>query len=359
MIIEHNRDSGEGEDMSNIRILETPEELERLHPLGAQALQMVKDTRIITRAIMDGSDPRILAIVGPCSADESRSNDGTFLNVDFAERLKVVAEQPIVKDNLVVVMRCPPAKPRSNTGRAGLEQGNLVTAHEILTGIGNTGMPLTMEIMNKEHVARYGGMLSMGWIGARDNTATKFRQTLSGSNLPVFCKNGVTGELGTALDAVKTINAEHDNVELILPDGRLAEISHTTGNQATGLVWRGGTDFLSPDAFAKGVADTAEIGQPYLIDCAHSNEQAHDSDLAKSVIGQIACFNHTLELIAGGTLRKQPAGIMIEANLLAGADTTGNTPGMSRTDPCVSFEDLEAMLIQLATSRVTLQGINV
>ena len=63
--------------------------------------------------MLDGSDPRHLVIIGPCSADREDSV------LDYATRLAALAER--VRDKLVIVPRVYTNKPRTKgTGYKGL-----------------------------------------------------------------------------------------------------------------------------------------------------------------------------------------------------------------------------------------------
>ncbi len=329
--------------------LPTPEELTKAHPLGPTTAQAIVSTRAQIIDIMEGKDDRLMVVVGPCSEDDSVQPDGTPSAVRYAREIRQLIEDETISKHLLIVMRCNPAKPRSDLGLAGLEQKDPVAAHKLLTGIVNIGVPLAIEVMSSDHLARYGRLLSLAWVGARNISDTHLRHALSAHDeLPVFCKNGERGELKPALQAIKTINEPHANARITLPDGRAGHVSQTNGNPHTGLTWRGGTDYMSPEGFEKGLKEVAATGLPYSVDCAHSNEIAHDPVRQKSVQAQKNCFNHLVKLMQDRVLNPLPKAVMIESYLLEGNDTTQKTPGCSWTDPCINLEDTKIMIQQLA-----------
>jgi 3-deoxy-7-phosphoheptulonate synthase len=326
----------------------TPAELAASHPLTTAAANMIANTRQSIIDVFNGEDSRLIAIVGPCSEDDSVQPDGVPSVLAFAQALKTLSEEPAIKHSLLVIMRCPPAKPRSDLGTRGLEQHDLPEAHRLLTEIANLSMPLAFEVMNDKHIARYGDLASLAWIGARTQD-TMLRHSLSlYPELPVLCKNGEAGSLDTALASIKTIASSHINPEIITPDGRIAHVKLSPGNPNTGIIWRGGSSYQSPDGFELGLTQTAATGRPYAVDCAHGNEKAHDTQGGKSVEAQLACFDHLVTMMTAGQPTRRPNAVMIEAYLRPGMDTSGQTPGMSITDPCIGLDALPDMLRRLA-----------
>ncbi len=324
------------------------------HPLSSGIASSIVRTRREISDIIHGDDARTIAIVGPCSLDDSTQADGTPSALRFAERIDEIRQIPAIEDNLLIIMRCPPSKPRTDLGWTGLEEDQPATARKLLADIANSGLPLGIEIMEREQLARYGDLLSLGWVGARNNKDTSLRRTLSAySELPVFCKNDDHGDISPAQAAIATMSEPQPHARITLPDGRTGVIKETAGNPNGALLWRGGKNYPAPDDFERGLRDIAQAGLPYGIDCSHGNTQAHDPEQRnrKTVLGQLACFDHTIDIVEARELPKSPVAIMIEAYLREGADTSGETAGVSRTDPCVSLSQVTSMLIRMATTR--------
>ncbi|HBJ29400.1 MAG TPA: 3-deoxy-7-phosphoheptulonate synthase, partial [Cobetia sp.] len=92
-------------------VLITPEALKQDIPLTAKAEETVIEGRRTIQRILDGEDPRLLVVVGPCSIHDLDAAR------DYARRLKVLAEE--VKDSLYIVMRVYFEKPRTTVGWKG------------------------------------------------------------------------------------------------------------------------------------------------------------------------------------------------------------------------------------------------
>ncbi|HSX16523.1 MAG TPA: hypothetical protein VLH86_00275 [Patescibacteria group bacterium] len=335
--------------------LPSPLELAQAHPLEPGAAEIIHNTRREIIDVMEGRDPRMLVVVGPCSLDDSRQPDGEYSAVHFAEQLQELSQDPDIRDNLLVVMRCPPPKPRTKLGKRGLEQGSIETAHEILTAIANKGVPLASEVMLARHLAQYGPLLSVVWTGARNGEDVNIRHTLSAyPDMPVFCKNAGSGDFAMATDAAQTINEPHANVEVMLPDGRMGSLPLSPGNAHTGVIYRGGKDATTPEAYEKQLLAIAKLseklGLPLAADMSHGGAVAHGGK--KSAEGQRQAHDHVLELMAGRLVTIKA--LWVEAYLHEGADTSGETPGMSVTDECVCINGLREMLLRTAQVHATL-----
>lgn len=330
----------------------TPAQLDAMHPLAPGASEIVQSNRRQIIDIMQGRDPRLIVMVGPCSMDASKI-DGRYTTERVTERLQEIsASDERIAEHILVMERNPWGKPRTALGSRGLAQHDMVLAHQLSTFVANEGMPLAAEIMTPGALAQHAGRLSLAWLGARNIGDTNIRHTMSAyRNLPVFCKNGETGDLAVALSAMKTIGAQHQNAEVMRSDGTMGHVPLSPGNLNTGLLWRGGSNHKTPSTYRDGLLRAAEKGVPYGIDLSHGGAVAHDWKQEKSVTGIKRCFERVTALMAGGLLARQPALITFEANWLEGADTSGNTPGMSCTDPCIGIEDVADMLRQLAEVR--------
>ena len=104
--------SVENLNVESQNILITPAELKSRLPLTAAAIATVQAGRLAVRNILDGSDPRLLVVIGPCSIHDPKAA------MDYANRLKALSET--VKDSLLIVMRVYFEKPRTTTGWKGL-----------------------------------------------------------------------------------------------------------------------------------------------------------------------------------------------------------------------------------------------
>ena len=99
--------------IKDVTPLPPPEHLIRFFPIaGTPVEQLIGDTRQNVRRIMDGSDDRLLVVIGPCSIHDPAAA------LDYARRLK--AERTKYKDTLEIVMRVYFEKPRTTVGWKGL-----------------------------------------------------------------------------------------------------------------------------------------------------------------------------------------------------------------------------------------------
>ncbi len=310
------------------RPIPTPNQLRELHPFRNGVELEVQANRRAIADIMRGQDDRLLIIAGPCSTDGARLDSGELAAVAYSQAMHEVFTDNALRDRFVFVERCNPAKPRTDIGPRGLEEQDLTLAHQILTEIVNLGNPLTFEIMNDKQLARYGDMLSMAWVGARDVKSTDLRHAVSAyPHIPFFFKNDDYGNMEPAIGAQETVR--HPRlVELHDRDNQLVH-EDAPGHNTTGLIFRGGGQVNSPESFASTL-DGLLQWQRLLVDCSHANGAAF-SDGKKSAGGQQACAFVVADMIKHGA---RPLGIMLESYLHEGK---GNLPGQSKTDPCISL----------------------
>ncbi|HAZ98347.1 MAG TPA: 3-deoxy-7-phosphoheptulonate synthase, partial [Halomonas sp.] len=93
-------------------VLTTPDALKSAIPLTESAERSVIEGRQTIQNILDGKDPRLLVVVGPCSIHDVEAA------LDYARRLRTLADQ--VSDSLYIVMRVYFEKPRTTVGWKGL-----------------------------------------------------------------------------------------------------------------------------------------------------------------------------------------------------------------------------------------------
>ncbi len=109
------------------------------------------------------------------------------------------------------------------------------------------------------------------------------------------------------------------------------------GNGASiSLIFRGGKLFDTPDKWEEAYVDALDATNGRLIvDTAHGGEMAHDTEgkFNKSVLGQIACLDHVIELAKAGIV---PTGILCEAS---------DAP--SQVDPVIPFETAVQKTVEL------------
>src|SRR5215207_2805387 len=131
--------------IERVSSLTTPQALIEQLPLEPALAEVVVQGRRDTHAILQGSDDRLLVVVGPCSVHDA----GAAL--EYARRLSAKAAE--LRADLVVAMRVYFEKPRTTTGWKGLindprldNSGDvdlgLRTARELLLEVLALGLPI-------------------------------------------------------------------------------------------------------------------------------------------------------------------------------------------------------------------------
>src|SRR3954453_14737798 len=95
-----------------LKELNTPEAVMREIPRTLTATRVVMAARNAIHGILNGSDDRLLVVVGPCSIHDP------VAAVDYAARLTALRET--LSDRLEIVMRVYFEKPRTTVGWKGL-----------------------------------------------------------------------------------------------------------------------------------------------------------------------------------------------------------------------------------------------
>ena len=101
-------------------------------PLSEQAAEIVERTRGEVRAVLDGTDDRLLVIAGPCSVHDPAAA------LDYAGRLAGLRDQ--LQRDLLIVMRVYFEKPRTVTGWKGLiNDPDMDDGHDVHRGLHTPG----------------------------------------------------------------------------------------------------------------------------------------------------------------------------------------------------------------------------
>lgn len=343
-------------ETSDLHVVETrpllsPAFIHNELPLTETAAALVAGTRDRIRAILQGRDPRLLVIVGPCSIHDVNAAR------EYGEKLLALRTE--VKDQLEIVMRVYFEKPRTTTGWKGLINDphlngsydvntGLRLARKLLLDLAEMGLPAATELLDPIIPQYIADVISWTAIGARTTESQTHREMASGLSMPVGFKNGTDGSLRTAVNAM--LSASHPHRFLGINHHGLASIVTTTGNPDTHLVLRGGKHGPNYDAahVEKAAIDLAQhkVHQRIMIDCSHDNS-------AKDYLRQPVALQEIANQIKMGS--SYVMGVMIESHLVA-----GNQPipknlndlvyGQSITDACVDFAATADMLRSLATA---------
>jgi 3-deoxy-7-phosphoheptulonate synthase len=341
--------------VDDVRILDAqeltrPADLLEELPVTPAVADLVCETRRRISRILRGDDTRLVAIVGPCSihhVDAAR---------EYARRIAAMREQ--FSASLEIVMRVYFEKPRTRVGWKGLINDpyldgtfrindGLRLARRLLLEINGLGLPTATEYVDLITPQYLGDLISWAAIGARTSESQVHRELASGLSCPVGFKNGTTGDVDIAVNAVAAAQCPHHF--LAITKSGAAAIVATTGNPDGHVILRGGP---RPNFDERAIADVAAaltregVCSRVMVDCSHGN-CGGDYRRQLTVATEIA---HQLD--AGSP---HICGVMVESNLVAGRQAVTAShpliPGQSITDPCLDLDDTELLLSGFARQR--------
>ena len=345
---------GVTDQTADLHVVETrpllpPVSLHRDLPLDTLSAEIVSQTRSRIKSILNGTDSRLLVIVGPCSVHDVDSAK------DYANRLKPLRER--FSGQLEIVMRVYFEKPRTTTGWKGLiNDPHLDGSYDINTGLrrsrsllldlAHLGMPTATELLDPVVPQYIADLISWTAIGARTTESQTHREMASGLSMPIGYKNGTDGTINIAINAMKAASKPHHFLG-INHDG-CASIISTTGNPDGHLVLRGGNsgtnyDFESVSKVVQDLSNSGSIDK-VMIDCSHGNSNKdfrRQSDVLREVADQIKNGSSSV------------MGVMLESHLVEGNQKIPNdlstlTYGQSVTDACIDIVTTESLLEELA-----------
>jgi len=337
---------------SNLRIrslepLVPPARLCALLPLDAAALATIVAGRQAVERVLEGADPRLLVVVGPCSIHDPDAAR------DYAARLHALAGR--VSDRLLVIMRVYFEKPRTTVGWKGLINDphlddtfdvatGLRLARSLLIEIARMGLPTATEFLEPITPQYIADTIVLGAIGARTTESPTHRQMASGLSMPVGFKNSTDGSLQAAIDAMLAAQTPHSFLG-IDNDGGTCVVS-TTGNPFGMLMLRGGRSGsnYAPEVMLEARTKMEKAGlQPRIVvDCSHANsgkDPTRQSLVWRDVLAQRAAGDRSI------------VGMMLESNIHPGSqavqpDRSKLAYGVSVTDACIGWEETEQLLLE-------------
>jgi 3-deoxy-7-phosphoheptulonate synthase len=336
--------------IAELRPLLSPAVLMEEIPVSEEGAAVVAQARIHVSHILRGEDDRLHVVVGPCSIHDP------IAGFDYARRLVEVADE--FKNDLFITMRVYFEKPRTTVGWKGLINDphldgsfaineGLRLARRFLIDLSALGLPAGSEFLDPITPQFFADLVTWGAIGARTSESQVHRELASGLSMPVGFKNGTDGNVGIAIDAIRS--SAHPHHFLGVTKQGAAAIVSTLGNPDCHVILRGGTS--GPNYSAEHVMRTVdalcEAGLPgrVLVDCSHANsakEHTKQLEVAADLARQIAAGSHAI------------VGIMMESFLLAGRQN--NEPGselrygQSITDSCMSLEQTLPIFPELAAA---------
>lgn len=333
------------------KILPTPQEIIREYPLSeaARTKKTQRDAEIAD--VFTGKSNKFLVIIGPCSADHEDSV------CEYIHRLSVVNEQ--VKDKLILIPRIYTNKPRTTgEGYKGLaSQPDPNKAEDFVSGliamrkmhiraIEETGLSAADEMLYPENYPYVEDLLSYVAIGARSVEDQQHRLVVSGFDVATGMKNPTSGDLTVMLNSVFAAQHPHKFTY------RGYEVS-TPGNPLAHTILRGSVSKNGRNNPNYHYEDLTNLLQMYserelknpacIVDTNHSNSNKQYKQqirIAKEIL-------HSRKLDAD--IRSLVKGLMIESYLVEGCQKVSDgVYGKSITDPCLGWEDTEALIYHIA-----------
>jgi 3-deoxy-7-phosphoheptulonate synthase len=319
-------------------------------PLSTAHAEVVLRGRAEIAAILDRSDDRLFAVVGPCSVHDVDAA------IEYAALLRAKAEE--LDEDLVIAMRVYFEKPRTTIGWKGMindphldESGDVNTglrlARGLLLDVLARGLPVGCEFLDPIMPQYISDAVSWGAIGARTTESQIHRQLASGLSMPVGFKNRTDGNIDVAVDAVRAAAVQHffSGVD----EKGTPAVLHTTGNLDCHVILRGGQG--RPNHTADQVAGALEklraagLPERLVIDASHDNS-------GKDHTRQPAAAAEIAEQVGQGN--QAISGVMLESFIVEGRqDLRTGTPlayGQSITDACMSWETTVEVLDELAAA---------
>lgn len=342
---------------SVLKKLPPVEEVIQEIPLSHAASQQIARDREEIKAILEGRDHRLLMIVGPCSAWPKKAV------LEYAKQLAKLNEK--VKHELKLIMRVYIQKPRTTKGWTGpVNQPDLFSPPDIAAGIKYTrdmmikviemGLPIADEALFTHNAKGFLELLSWVAIGARSSEDQEHRIFASALDCAVGLKNPTHGSLAVGVNSI--VASQHAHVAVF--DGYEVQ---THGNHHAHLVLRGSNHAPNYSiAHLKEVKcsmDLHHIANPsVIVDVSHDNclvDGKKNHQLQPSI-----AFRVLESLKKHPDLKSLVKGFMVESFIKEGSQKVDpmnsealDLSGLSVTDPCLSWEQTETFLWELAKLR--------
>ena len=345
--------------INGVREVYSPQKLLEEIPISSKSSEVVFKCRQSINQILFGFDDRLLVIIGPCSIHDPKAA------IEYANKLLQYRNR--YSDDLEIVMRVYFEKPRTTVGWKGyINDPHLDNSFDINTGlnlgrkllseINDLGLPAGVEFLDVISPQYIADLVSWGAIGARTTESQIHRELASGLSCPVGFKNGTSGDIKVALDAVRAAQNPHHFLS-VTKSGRSAIVA-TSGNNDCHIILRGGKEPNYDTSSVKLVSDklsSNKLPSKVIVDASHGNSN-------KQPKNQINVVSELSERISTGN--SNIFGVMIESHLVGGRQDLKPGDqlkdlvyGQSITDGCISWEDSEKLLSNLAKSIQNRRGL--
>lgn len=333
------------------RKLAIPMEVKEMYPLTEDIRRVFEERDREIKRIFDGTDDRLLLIIGPCSADNETSV------LDYFTRLRGLADT--VREKIYIVPRLYTSKPRT-TGegykgflhqpdpneKPDLFKGIIATREIHMRAIKETGFTCADELLYPENYKYVDDLLGYVAIGARSVEDQQHRLTASGIEVPVGMKNPTSGDLTVMMNAITAASVGHSFIYR-------GWAAHSKGNPYAHAVLRGFNDMrglASPNYHfedvmrLKALYDKTELPHPgVVIDTNHCNSGKNPL-LQGRIIKEVLSFCKDSD-----DAKKLVKGFMVESYIEDGNQKIGGgVYGKSITDACLGWKKTEKLVKEIA-----------
>ena len=139
-----------------------------------------------------------------------------------------------------------------------------------------------MDVISPQYIA---DLVSWGAIGARTTESQIHRELASGLSCPVNPKNGTTGNVGIAVDAVRASSHSHHFLS-VTKSGQSA--IKTAGNNDCHVIYEGKSPNYDVDTIAGLVEELKrnEVSPKVMVDASHGNSNKNQKT---NILFVIAC----------------------------------------------------------------------
>ena len=333
------------------RELFSPQELKRMYSVSPEGAAHKEQNDKEIKAVLDGSSPKLLIVVGPCSADREDAV------LDYILRLRPLQDK--VADKIVIVPRIYTNKPRTTgAGYKGmLHQPDPIASPDLFKGLVSirrlhlkaleqSGFSCADEMLYPENHLFLSDLLSYVAVGARSVEDQQHRLVASGLDIPVGMKNPTGGDLSVMMNSIFAAQHGHSFVY------RNWDVE-SSGNPYAHAILRGYVDSHGTSHPNYHYEDLRRLADLYaagnfqnpgvIVDCNHSNSgkrYIEQGRIAKEVL-------HSARHSAA--IARLVKGLMIESYIEDGSQKAGeNIYGCSITDPCLGWEKTERLILELA-----------
>lgn len=315
-----------------------------------KALKADRDQQIAD--IITGKDDRVLAIIGPCSADNEDSV------CEYVNRLTSVQEK--IKDRVLIVPRIYTNKPRTTgSGYKGIAsqpdptkapdmvEGLIAMRKMHLRAIAESGFTCADEMLYPENWPYVEDLLSYVAIGARSVEDQHHRLTVSGFDVSSGMKNPTSGDFSVMLNSVYAAQHAHhftfSGYEV-----------RTTGNPLAHTILRGAVSKHGNCVQNYHYEDLVRLSDMYasmdlvnpatIVDANHSNSNKQFKQQIR-IVREIMMSRQF-----SSDVKNLVKGVMVESYLEEGSQKISDHQvyGKSITDPCLGWEDSEKLLYMIA-----------